>query len=123
MKRCGLLAAALFGLWGCNDTSIGGWELTQLTDTPFVADVDDDHITLTEGTAVALRIVIYDDERRLIVPDEDVSFRVEGAGNIVIANGEGHYFLGAGGEGALVGTAECCSGEARIPITTIPQMP
>ena len=125
MKHAVPIAAACLALGACDNGPIAGWEITQITDAPFEAVVSDAQIELVAGTAVALRIVLLHEDGYLIVPDEKVTFRVDGGAATVLSLENGLYFVGGSqaGTATLVGSAERYTTDANIPVIVTPQPP
>ncbi len=115
-----LVFAVLVGtlLIACDDPDAASVEVTQLTPTPFTGTLTGNDITIAEGTAMGIRIVVLDADRYIL--PEGTGWTVNGgAATLVKLDAPEAYVVG----GAQEGSARLVSDEGLIIAVTVTPQP
>lgn len=119
--RSSFALAAAAALGGC--FPIGSQEITLLDPPPLPFTVDDDAITITEGTALVARIAVLDEEEYLIDPAE-ITWTVSNANASIAETSTPGVYIVAGakaGTATIDGARGSAGGDATITVTITPQ--
>lgn len=122
MRALSALALSL-SLSGC--FAIGSQEITVEKAPPLPFSVDDENITITEGTALVARIAVLDEDDYLIDP-ADVTWSVDNTNASITTTAFAGIYVITGvraGTAILDGERAAAGGDAIIHVTITPQTP
>ncbi|MFO0616550.1 MAG: hypothetical protein U0414_28415 [Polyangiaceae bacterium] len=114
---------ACAALTGC--FAIGSQEITVVEPPPLAFQVDDDNVTLTEGTSLVARIAVLDEEQYLIDPAE-IQWTVSTPNASITTTATAGVYVITGiraGTAVLDGARSGAGGDAVIHVTVTAQPP